>query len=203
MRTITELAWRLTRGDTVTIAGLGDSLTYGWMVSRGFFDRFVALMSDRFEKSTIKSINAGVPGDTAAGGLSRCDTILASRPDLVTVQFGLNDMYQGVGLEAFKAALTDIATRATAGGALPLLVTSCPLPWEEGRRLSETFYEAIHQVASARGLPVARLDLYWRETAGSEETWRALLQADDVHPTDEGHALMAAGLLSLFEVPEE
>ena len=71
----------------MTLAGLGDSLTYGWEVSRGFFDRFVDALEDHHPKAHVQRINAGVPGDMAPQGLGRLDRVLEQHPDVVFVQF--------------------------------------------------------------------------------------------------------------------
>ncbi|MCP4676115.1 MAG: hypothetical protein GY854_11535 [Deltaproteobacteria bacterium] len=84
---------KLANGDKVAIAGLGDSLTYGWMVRHGFFDRFLDGLETRYPDARLIRINAGVPGDTAAGGVSRLDRVLEKKPNLLIVQFALNDLF--------------------------------------------------------------------------------------------------------------
>lgn len=192
---------RLAQGETVVITGLGDSLTYGWMVKSGFYERFVLLLKSRFPRSIIRSFNEGIPGDTAAGGSGRAPDIVSLHPDVVIVQFGLNDMAHGIRVEAFGHALASIIRQLRRTGALPVLVTSTPLPRHKGRAVSEIFYERIEYLCREMRVPGARLDLYWREHADPEESWTALVHPDNVHPSDEGHALMAEGLLELFPLP--
>lgn len=192
---LATLRQRLTEPSDTTIAGLGDSLTYGWMVARGFFDRVIDGLTSRFPAARISSVNAGIPGDTAAGGLGRIDALLDHAPHAVTVQFGLNDMYQGIAPDAFQTTVHAIATRLLDAGVTPLLVTSCPLRFFDGARLSKTFYDRIRAAADRADVPVVSLDHYWQDNAGPPRAWDPLLQADDVHPTDEGHRLMAQGLL--------
>ncbi len=183
------------------IAGLGDSLTYGWMVERGFFDRFIARLERTFPARRFASSNAGIPGDTAAGGRGRLGAVLDTAPDIVTVQFGLNDMSQGVSPTAFGDTLEAIARQLTAAAVLPVLVTSCPLKWAEGACVAEAFYDRIRAVAARLDIPCASLDRYWRETAGPPGRWDGLVQGDNVHPTDRGHRLMADGLFAALIAP--
>jgi acyl-CoA thioesterase I len=176
------------------VVGLGDSLTYGWMVNQGFFDRFIDRLKETHPRCPVHAVNAGVPGDTAAGGLSRLAGLPAPSPDLVTVQFGLNDMYQGVDANDFKDTLIKIVSRVRGAGAVPVLVTSCPLDWEEGRTLAEAFYGRIRDASRETDAPCASLDVYWKDKAGPPAGWTDLFQADHVHPTDRGHIVMADGL---------
>jgi acyl-CoA thioesterase I len=196
---LTPVVETLKRGEPLSIAGFGDSLTAGWMVSAGFFERFVDRIEKRFEKATIERINAGIPGDTANGGMRRLGVLLTKEADLVTVQFGLNDYYCGVTAAAFRYSIDTIADGFLRAGVLPILVTSCPLRIPREQAAIDAFYDSIRSVAKARDLPLADLDKYWRGFSGSADTWSDLVQDDGVHPTDQGHAIMADGLFGLFE----
>lgn len=193
-----SLRERLERGGPLRLAGLGDSLTYGWLVQRGFFDRFADGLERRFPKAALRRSNHGVPGDTAAGGLGRVGHVLREGPDVVTVQFGLNDLFCGVPPAAFARDMDDIAERILEAGALPVLATSSPLQWPEEQRAAESFYGAIRDIGARRSLPVADCAAHWRASAGPPAAWSRLLQDDGVHPTDAGHALMAEALLALL-----
>ena len=190
------LVRRFAAGGDLSVVGLGDSLTYGWMVDRGFFDRFVDRLETAYPRASIARINAGVPGDTADGGLGRVDALLARRPTLVLIQFGLNDMAQGVVPSEYGVSLTAMVRRVRNAGAIPAVVTSSPVPWPEGARACETFYGICREVAAAEDVPAASLDRDWKGLRASPAQWGDLLQSDEVHPTDAGHALMAVGLLS-------
>jgi len=198
---LADLRQRLNAEEPLVIAGLGDSLTYGWMVSRGFFDRFIDMLKSEFPSCPITAINAGIPGDTALGGLSRLRELLDKKPAVVTVQFGLNDMYQGISKASFQATLDKIVKRLLSFSVIPILVTSCPLNWDEGQRLAETFYDAIRDTAKANDIPCVSLDRRWLESAGPPNKWSELVQCDNVHPTDAGHQLMADGLLRFMFAP--
>ncbi len=195
---LARLKERLHSEAPLLIAGLGDSLTYGWMVDRGFFDRFVDKLEEAYPERDIRRINAGIPGDTADGGLLRLDKLLSQKPDLVIVEFGLNDMCCDITADEFQSTLETIARRVLKTDAFPLLVTSCPLPWAEGARMADAFYDRIRAAAKSTAVPSASLDLYWQRIKGPPTQWDDLLQSDKVHPTDRGHALMAQGLTELL-----
>lgn len=185
----------LERGERVVLAGIGDSLTAGWMVREGFFPRFVRGVRARWPQAPVVAHEAGLPGDTAGGGARRLEPVLARAPHLLVIQFGINDAFVGVPVEAFSEHLRDMTRRARAAGAVPLVVTSCPLalPGEQGRLLP--YYEVIEGLGAEPGVAVARLDRAWhRLTTGVEP----LHQADGVHPTDAGHEVLARGLLEAF-----
>jgi lysophospholipase L1-like esterase len=158
---ITALVERMMRSEELLIVGLGDSLTYGWDVERGFFDRFVDILSGRYPDARIRCHNAGIPGDTADGGLARLGRVL----DL-------------------PAAV--------------ILVTSCALEREHDAAIVRPFYDAIIRVGAQLSVPVARLDRFW-STSALSKSGAALHNDDGVHPNDQGYALMAEGLLELFE----
>lgn len=195
---LTPIIERLEEGGAVTIAGLGDSLTYGWMVRRGFFDRFVDGLERRYPRAAIERVNAGLPGDTARGGLRRIGGVLQRSPQALVVQFALNDAFAGVGPDRFEQTLGEIARAALDAGAVPVLATSCPLVVESEQRLADAFYDAIRGAGRELGVPVAELARHWREAIDPGCLLDELFLADGVHPTDEGHQLMADGLLELF-----
>ncbi|MCP4604827.1 MAG: hypothetical protein GY847_30620 [Proteobacteria bacterium] len=197
---LATLIERLELGEEVTIIGLGDSLTYGWMVSTGFFDRFLDSLEIVYPRATITRINAGIPGDTASGGLARMGSVLKNQPDLIVVQFGLNDMFQRIDPASFEQSLIEIVEKGHEAGVAIVLTTSCPLPWEEGQSAATIFYKAIQNVGTLTGTPVANLDRHWLKTIEkqTDHSPGRLYISDGVHPSDAGHALMAEGLLSLF-----
>ncbi|HUT76447.1 MAG TPA: SGNH/GDSL hydrolase family protein [Polyangia bacterium] len=189
----------LDRGEELRIAGFGDSLTCGWMVRRGFFDRFCDALERRYLGATVIRLNAGVPGDTADGGLARLPGLLERRPHLLLVQFGINDLFCGASAAAFAADLARIVDETRRAGAEPWLVVSCPLALPGDALAARPFYDAIRALGSERDVPVADLDRHWRARHDPATPAGALFLDDGVHPDDAGHALMAEGLLALWE----
>lgn len=191
------LKTQLESGSSIMIAGLGDSLTQGWMVKKGFFDRFCDRLSEKYPIAKIRRINAGIPGDTAAGGLYRLDPLISRAPDWVVVQFALNDCYCGIDVSEFEQSIESIASKLLENEINPILATSCPVLDSVFLESADLFYSAIAEVGDRLKVPVARLDEYWLENQPPRPD--ALFQWDGVHPTDEGHALMAEGLLKILD----
>ena len=186
-------------GGVLKIVGLGDSLTYGWMVRRGFFDRCCDKLEVAHPRGRLERVGAGIPGDTAQGGLSRLAGLLRQRPDVVTVQFGLNDCFDGYSLEQFRSYLERIAHGVLEAGAVCVLATSCPLEREADQRLADPVYETIRETARTTGALLADLEHGWLDRVEMNPPQGALYQADGVHPTDAGHDLMARALVETFE----
>ncbi len=185
-------------GGDIVVAGLGDSLTYGWMVRRGYFERFVSTLQTRWPKGRISGINAGIPGDTALGGLRRIDAVLREKPTLVLVQFGLNDLFSGVDPGSFQMSYEQITQRVIAAGAIPILVVSSPLPNPLEQEKATRYYDIIRQLGAKLGVPVADTDLHLRSSVEMRDAPEHLILDDGSHPSDQGHRLMADAVDYLF-----
>ena len=188
----------LDQGENITVAGLGDSLTYGWMVSQGYFARFVSELGERWPAASIAAINAGIPGDTAAGGLRRLDRVLAQSPHLVLIQFGLNDLFSGVEVTAFESSYRQIADRIMQSAAIPVLVVSSPLPNPSQQKNAGRYYDAIRSLGQELGIPVADTDRHMGDAMKTGIDPLQLYLDDGSHPSDEGHRLMAQAVGALF-----
>ena len=93
------------------IVALGDSLTAGLGVSPD--QSYPARLQDRLEQAGFlyRVINAGVSGDTTAGGLRRLDWVLKTNPRIVIVELGANDALRGQPLAAMYSNLSELITR--------------------------------------------------------------------------------------------
>ncbi len=187
---------RLKLNKRVTIAGLGDSLTFGWMVENGFFNRFIDGLGEKFTEADLNCINAGLPGDTSVGGVLRADRLLSEKPHLLLIQFGINDCYKRISVRDYKNALINLASNAIESGCVPLLVTSCPMLDKKDQSVLEKYYSALCRTAKEHHIDCFDICGYWKKN--SNGTPHELFLDDGVHPSDKGHALMAQGLLDLF-----
>ena len=171
------------RGDAVVVA-LGDSLTAGLGVAAD--EAFPARLEARLktEGYAYRVVNAGVSGDTTAGGLRRVDWVLRARPDVVIVALGANDGLRGQDPGAMRANLDEIVARLLAGGARVLLV-GMRLPPNYGGDYTKEF-EAVFP-AVARRAKVALVPFLLDGVAGVPR----LNQADGIHPTAAGQQAIA------------
>lgn len=207
---------RLTDREHVTIVTLGDSITCGVHMQPGqtYPDQLQALLDVRYGEGFCRVVNAGLGGQTTANGLARLDSdVLAHKPDIVIVSFGINDSVKDsatryrVPPDRFEANLRELADRIRAAGATPILATSlgaiedfyfdrhpreCYEPDGGLAPLLER-YRAIQRRAAADGhVPLAD----WHRAFAGRET--ALLRTPDnsgshdgVHPTPEGYKVIA------------
>ena len=197
MKSLQDFCQRLKDGEAVSITGLGDSLTQGWMVHKGFFQRFVEGLSTRFTETTIESHNLGVPGSTAQEAIDRLYQVDEQQPDVVIIQFGLNDCSIGIPVDHYSRHLETIVGALVSQDILAVLVTSCPVEDAIFGNHVQIYYDAVARLGERLSVPVVRIDEFWLAHADgfSEED---LYHLDGVHPTDVGHQLMANGLLDAF-----
>ena len=103
--------------ETVTIVVLGNSIAAGLGLAEN--NAFPALLEQllRDEGHSVRVVNAGVSGDTSAGGLRRVDWILKQQPEVVVVELGGNDALRGQPLDSTEANLRAITRRCRETGA--------------------------------------------------------------------------------------
>ncbi len=171
------------RGDGVVVA-LGDSLTAGFGVAadEAFPARLEARLRD--EGYAYRVVNAGVSGDTTAGGLRRVDWVLRASPEVVIVALGANDGLRGQDPKMTRANLEEIVTRLQDAGARVLLA-GMRLPPNYGDEYTKEF-EAVFP-AVARRAKVGLMPFLLDGVAGIPR----LNQADGIHPTAAGQQVIA------------
>lgn len=158
---------------------LGDSLTagYGLAAADAFPARLqMALSSGRHH---VRVINAGVSGDTTAGGLSRLDWALAARPHIAIVELGANDALRGLDPKATFANLDRILARLRKEG-VEVLLAGMYAPPNWGREYTAEFNAIYPRLAEKHGVMLYPFFL------DGVATVRALNQRDGIHPNAEG-----------------
>ena len=169
------------------IVAFGDSLTAGLGVPG---DRtYPARLGERLRQEGYgyKVVNAGVSGDTTAGGLRRVDWALRLKPEIVILELGVNDALRGQKLTSVRANLEQIVTRFQAAGA-QVLVAGMRLPPNYGTPYAEDFYHLFGEVARARNAPHVP---FFLEGVGAIPR---LNQPDGIHPTAEGYGIVVDNL---------
>lgn len=182
---ITDLA-RATEAPKVL--ALGDSLTAGFGLppGQGFVPQLQTALGAK-----AKLLDAGVSGDTTAGGLARLDWALGDRPRAAIVELGGND-----GLRGLAPAQTEANLKAILGklGAMPVLLSGMLAPPNLGAAYGRDFAAAFQRVAAAH--PGVIFDPFFLEGIAGQP---ALNQADGIHPNAEGVRLLVRRLLPLVE----
>jgi acyl-CoA thioesterase-1 len=176
--------------DPVRLVALGDSLTqgYGLAQDEGFVPQLQAWLQARGHDVVV--INAGVSGDTTAGGLARIDWTLTDPVDAMLVTLGGNDLLRGIDPAASRANLEAILTRLQAAG-IPALLAGMPAPGNYGPEFKQEF-EAIYPELAARFDVPLVADFLQPITARAEagESFAELMQSDNIHPNPRGVALV-------------
>jgi acyl-CoA thioesterase-1 len=166
------------------IVALGDSLTAGFGVAPE--EAWPALIETRLKREgyPYRVVNAGVSGDTTAGGLRRVDWVLRNRPEVAVVALGANDGLRGLGTDAMEANLRGIVERLQAGGAR-VLVAGMEVPPNYGAAYARAFRGVFPDVARRTG---AALMPFLLDGVAADPR---LNLSDGIHPNAAGHRAIA------------
>jgi len=191
---------KLIDGTPVTIVALGDSLTQGWMVSKGYIDFLREMLPIIFPKSRFKLINSGIPGDTADSGLSRLRwDVLHYNPDCVFIQYAINDAFSGFTEQQFKSTIKGIIDKINENGDADIvLITSGYIGDTDDNRHVEGYYRQLEILGEDYGISVVLTHEYWKKKIRDGMPFGSLVQYDGVHPTEEGYRLMAEAIMNHF-----
>ncbi|MBB6637817.1 SGNH/GDSL hydrolase family protein [Cohnella thailandensis] len=182
------------QGAPVTIAYLGGSITEGH--SAGANGNFATLSCDGFARiygtgSNAACVNAGMSGTPSLIGLIRVERdVLRHRPDIVFVEFAVNDSRDSVSMTAFESLLIRLLG-SECKPAVVLLFT-----------LTETGYSAQNEmelIGERLGLPMISVkDAILPEIRAGRMTWREYSE-DNIHPNANGHLLIADMIKHFYE----
>ena len=172
------------------IAVLGDSLAaaYGLAVEEGFPAQLQGRL--RAEGYDCLVLDAGVGGDTTAGGLARLDWALADQPSHVIVELGGNDGLRALPPERMEQNLDAIVSRLRHDG-VAVLLAGMLAPPNLGRTYGEAFEAAFARVAERHDVPL--YPFFLEGVAGDPQ----LNQPDGIHPTAEGIAIIVERILPI------
>ena len=165
------------------IVAFGDSLTAGFGVPAD--ETYPARLGERLKREgyDYRVVNAGISGDTTAGGVRRVDWALRLKPEIVILELGVNDALRGQKLAGVRANLDQMITRFQAAG-VRVLVAGMRLPPNYGDRYAEDFHRLYAEVARAHQAPLMP---FFLDGVGAVAR---LNQADGIHPTAEGYAIV-------------
>ena len=172
----------------VSVAFLGDSLTGGYGLDGDQAYPAVINRTFKAEGREVEVINAGISGDTTAGGLARIDWLLRRKPDILVVCLGANDGLRGLSLASSEQNLRAIVAKGQAAGARVLLV-GMQIPPNYGPEYTRGFAAIYPKLAKELNLPLVPFLL--EGVAGKKE----LNQADGIHPTAPGQEMLAKTVL--------
>ena len=155
---------------------------------------YPAQLAKRLQESGFhyQVINAGVSGETSAGGVRRVEWILKSQPTIVILELGVNDGLRGLPLQQTYANLLTIIERLKAEGVIVILA-GMRIPVNYGEEYTGEFFEMYERLAQESGLPLIPFLL---EGVAAQPD---LNQPDGVHPTAEGYTLVTQNVWRTLE----
>ncbi|MBY5990267.1 arylesterase [Roseovarius atlanticus] len=172
--------------EPVTILALGDSLTQGYGLAQA--DGFVPQLQDWLEENDVAAevINAGVSGDTTAGGASRVDWSLTPEVDAMIVALGGNDMLRGLDPGEARANLRTILEVAQ-GRELPVLLVGMQAPTNFGPDYKAAFDAMYPELSQEFG--ALYFESFFKGLGeGDPSELQGYFQSDGIHPNAEGVA---------------
>jgi acyl-CoA thioesterase-1 len=163
---------------------LGDSLTAG--LGLAVDEAYPALLERRLTAAGFRYhvVNAGISGDTSAGGVSRLESALEGNVRILIVALGANDGLRGLPPEQLKQNLSQIIERAQARG-ISVILAGMEAPPNFGAEYTTAFHNIYPALAKQYHLPLVPFLL--AGVAGVPE----LNQRDQMHPTAEGDRIVA------------
>jgi len=193
--------------DAPLVVFLGDSFSSGLGLSAD--QAFPAVVHRRLvdEGHPFRLVNAGVSGDTSAGGLQRLYWFLDQNPDLLVLELGGNDGLRGQALRGTESGpgiydnLREIIVRTQDAG-VPVLLLGIRMPSSHGSSYGTLFAQLYHQLAQEFELPFVA---DFMDEFASDSSYQL---ADGLHPNPAGHERLADALIDelrelLIEIVEQ
>lgn len=177
---------------TPKIVAFGDSLTAGFGVAPD--ESYPAQLAKQIQENGLQYevINAGVSGETSAGGVRRIEWILKSQPTVVILELGVNDGLRGLPLQQTYTNLHTIIERLKAEG-VRVILAGMRIPVNYGEEYTGEFFEMYKRLAQEFKIPLIPFLL---EGVAAQP---GLNQGDGVHPTAEGYTIVAQNVWHTLE----
>lgn len=168
----------------------GDSLTAGYGLSPE--EAFPAQVEKSLQKSgrNVRVVNAGLSGETSAGGLTRVDWILRQPVDIFVLELGANDGLRGLPIDQTKSNLQSIIDKVKAKyPSCKIVLAGMMVPPNMGKEYTSSFQNVFRDLAKKN--KTALIPFLLENVGGIEK----LNQADGIHPNAEGHRIVASNVL--------
>jgi len=177
-----------------TIVFFGNSLTAGYGVDPS--EAFPALVQEKIDSMHLpyKVVNAGLSGETTAGGKSRIDWILRQPVDIFVLELGGNDGLRGIPIAETSKNLQAIITRVREKNPqVKIILAGMQVPPNMGRTYATAFRVVFQQLAANNQIDLIPFLL---ENVGGISH---LNQADGIHPNPEGHKIVAENVWKVIQ----
>ncbi|MEQ8469948.1 MAG: arylesterase [Marinoscillum sp.] len=164
----------------------GNSITAGYNLE--VREAFPALIQERLDSLgyAYKVVNAGLSGETSAGGLNRIEWVLQTVPDIFILELGANDGLRGLDLDETKKNLKGIIEKVRkANPEVKIILAGMQVPPNLGKEYTGRFREMFKEIA--RESETELIPFLLKDVAGIAD----LNLSDGIHPTPEGHEIVA------------
>ncbi len=177
-----------------TIVFFGNSLTAGYGLEPD--QAFPALIQERIDSLDFpyRVVNAGVSGETSAGGNSRIDWLLKQPIDVFVLELGANDGLRGIAPSDTYANLKSIIQKVREKNPdVEIVLAGMQLPPSMGQRYTKDFKEVFTRLATDEDVKL--IPFLLEGVGGMPE----LNQKDGIHPTVEGQKILARNTWTVLE----
>ena len=215
---------RLAAGEPVTALMFGTSITFGSQVDpardeeAAYPSQWRDAMLARFPGARLEVLNRGAPGSKIANAHERLEAVLAEKPDLLVVEYGINDCWEGAeGIDEFESSLRLLVERLRIAAAAPVILLTAnmlnhrsspealELAWFAEKTAevqtagwTAAYMDCVRRIARDEGLPLADGYASWEAARAAGVDTDGLLANMANHPNREGHRLLAEALSALF-----
>jgi acyl-CoA thioesterase I len=177
-----------------TIVFFGNSLTTGYGLEES--ESFPSIIQDKIDSLNLpyRVVNAGVSGETSAGGLSRIDWILKQPVDIFILELGGNDALRGFDLSATRSNLTNIIDRVRAKDTgIKIIVAGMKAPPNMGQKYSADFENIFRELSDKKNTLL--IPFLLEGVAGNPD----LNLADNIHPNPKGQIIVAENVWNVLK----
>jgi acyl-CoA thioesterase-1 len=177
-----------------TLLFLGDSLSAGLGVQPE--QAFPALIEQKIHSRNLpfEVVNAGLSGDTSAGGLRRIDWLVQKKIDVLVLELGANDGLRGLPIVAMELNLQAIIDRVKAKNPqAKIVIAGMQIPPNLGGDYATAFRAAFAELAQKNN--AALIPFLLEDVGGHVE----MNQHDQIHPTPAGHKIVAENVWHVLE----
>ncbi|GAB4431426.1 MAG: hypothetical protein OHK0040_00720 [bacterium] len=191
---------KLKKGEEVVIVAFGDSITEGYGVSEGWPEKFVKILRSKFPNAKITLYNKGRAGDTLEDASYRIESdVISLNPDLVTINFGINDAFSNVNLVNFEKTLAEMIEQIkTTTESEILIITSEILEDEEADKMVRKYYDKLQKISKEKQVGFVDVHRIWHQKLREGTDLSSLLIPGLDHPNEEGYKIFAKAVAELF-----
>lgn len=191
---ITDTTNKAGINDVKNIIFFGNSLTAGYGLEPS--QAFPALIQQKIDSAGLqyKVVNAGVSGETSAGGAGRIDWILRQKPDVFVLELGANDGLRGIPVAETRKNLQTIIDKVKEkNNDAIIIIAGMMMPPNMGQQFTAEFRQIFPDLAKKNNILLIPFLL---EGVGGEAQFN---QQDGIHPTAEGHAILANNVWKVMQ----